>query len=924
MSEAEVRRGPTAVILTALPVEYEAVRAHFTDVETLVHSSGTRAECGRLAGTPWYVAIAEIGEGTLTAATLTERFHTWLHPQALLFVGVAGGLKDDIKAGDVVVATKVYGIHGGRQTPQGFLVRPRAWHPSHRLEQAARHALRGKAHFKPIAVGDIVLADAASAIARHLMEHYNDAVAIEMEGAGVAHAAQLTRTLDALIIRGISDNADAHKHELDAGGSQSNAAHNAADAAVALLRELAAPLPKSPELLPAYLRKADLTADRHPSPGLARLPVPALSAVYRPQRSIGLVSQTASPGLDARADQYGPATGRIADGAVLHPSTMLNVGNCLVLAGPGGGKSSLLRAVLLEGLRNSEAAAPVPVLLPARALANNHPLPLVIACHVEAELGRLSEQYPSTAAEPDPNTIALFASRPRPNAHWLLLVDALDEIIDPVQRRVVLDRLRALAEDDASAHHFLVTSRPLQCWELEHLSATVDRRELQPFDRAELRTFAVNWFKSRNVPLQDRDAEGLLALTEHSNYAAMVRVPLMATILCYLHQERLVKERTGPAPGNGHPTAVDVTQPPNSRGALYEWFTDLLHEQQVAAGLHERVRAALKDCDDRLVKNAIAQAGRRIAEMAVRQVSDAGPQAYQEEPCPQSVPPPVWEAVLRDIMLGTGLLTEQAGQLVFLHHTLAEYLAVRHLANDRQALARTVRSVLKTGRLQSLRLRLAHWQSYERPEGDSYTGFLLDRATPAVIDCAAQLRRIVALAGAGGSAFVVRQHLLGTRIEPDVVKDAVDMLTKEARNPKAMGWARIAAIELLIKCGDDRGADALAAVAARPLRLQIPRHRVPAELPFGAGAADYLQDQKQYRLLLTDLSRIVYDPDLPGTARVHAAITMEAVERKHVHGRSGLDALHAISISAPDPQDRKTARCALANARHSRGTPPSA
>jgi nucleoside phosphorylase len=150
---------PTAVILTALSVEYDAARAHLTDTETLVHASGTRVERGRLPGTPWCVALAEIGEGTLTAATLTERVNSWLAPQALFFVGVAGGLKDDINIGDVVVATKVYGIHGGKQTPEGFLVRPEAWHASHRLEQAARHALRGteyRAHFKPIAVGDVV------------------------------------------------------------------------------------------------------------------------------------------------------------------------------------------------------------------------------------------------------------------------------------------------------------------------------------------------------------------------------------------------------------------------------------------------------------------------------------------------------------------------------------------------------------------------------------------------------------------------------------------------------------------------------------------------------------------------------------------------------------------------------------------------
>ncbi len=228
---------PTVVVLTALPSEYEAVRRRLSDAEELEHPAGTRVERGRLADTPWYVAVAELGEGALNAAVLTERIVAWLRPEALLFVGVAGGLKDDIEIGDVVVGTKVYGIHGGKQTDKGFHVRPEAWRSSHRLEQAARFALRGKVHLKPIAVGDVVLADAKSDVAEHLRTHYNDAAAIEMEGSGVAHAAHLSDRLDALVIRGISDYADVGKAAADASGSQPRAADEAAAAMVAILRK---------------------------------------------------------------------------------------------------------------------------------------------------------------------------------------------------------------------------------------------------------------------------------------------------------------------------------------------------------------------------------------------------------------------------------------------------------------------------------------------------------------------------------------------------------------------------------------------------------------------------------------------------------------------------------------------------------------
>ncbi|MFD9001030.1 nucleosidase [Streptomyces sp. NPDC059582] len=232
---------PTVVVLTALALEYAAVRSHLTDRVEHVHPEGTRVELGRLDGTPWTVAVAELGEGAVATAALTTRIASWLRPQAVFFVGIAGSLKSDIGIGDVVVGTKVYGIHGGKQTSKGFLVRPEAWPASHALVQATRSAVRDmpdvRAHFKPIAAGDVVLADSRSDIARHLREHYNDAAAIEMEGSGAAHAAHLDGQLDALVIRGISDLADARKSAADQGGSQQRAAAQAASVAMAALRK---------------------------------------------------------------------------------------------------------------------------------------------------------------------------------------------------------------------------------------------------------------------------------------------------------------------------------------------------------------------------------------------------------------------------------------------------------------------------------------------------------------------------------------------------------------------------------------------------------------------------------------------------------------------------------------------------------------
>ncbi|MGW0771002.1 5'-methylthioadenosine/S-adenosylhomocysteine nucleosidase [Streptomyces sp. NPDC002676] len=232
---------PTVLVLTALALEYAAVRTYIEERKERTHpGNGTIVEVGRLPGTPWHVAAAELGEGARNTAALTASLIGWLRPQAVLFVGVAGSLKPDIGLGDVVVSTKVYAVHGGKVTPGRTLVRPDAWHGSNALVQAARSAVRDmpdvRAHFKPIATGDVVLADDESEIARQIRENYNDTAAFEMEGSGAAHAAHLEGR-DALVVRGISDRTNADKDADDAGGSQERAAAQAAAVAMAVLRK---------------------------------------------------------------------------------------------------------------------------------------------------------------------------------------------------------------------------------------------------------------------------------------------------------------------------------------------------------------------------------------------------------------------------------------------------------------------------------------------------------------------------------------------------------------------------------------------------------------------------------------------------------------------------------------------------------------
>jgi nucleoside phosphorylase len=135
------RRG-RAVILTALGVEYDAVRAWVVNPQLQVHGSGTRYEFGPLkdTGSGWEVVLVEIGEGNQAAAVMTSQAIDTFDPDLVLVVGVAGSLVDAVQLGDVVVATRVHAYHGGKQAAEGFMARPVSWPAAWPLEQAARLA----------------------------------------------------------------------------------------------------------------------------------------------------------------------------------------------------------------------------------------------------------------------------------------------------------------------------------------------------------------------------------------------------------------------------------------------------------------------------------------------------------------------------------------------------------------------------------------------------------------------------------------------------------------------------------------------------------------------------------------------------------------------------------------------------------------
>ena len=245
-----------AVILTALPVEYLSVRTHLANLREDIHPNGTVYERGIFSAGSlvWDVGIVEIGAGNTGAALEAERAIAYFNPDVILFVEVAGGIKD-VALGNVVASTKVYGYESGR-VKQQFKPRPEIGSSAYSLIQRAiaearnvdwlkRLAVRPKmmplVYVAPIAAGEKVMASTKSEAFKFLREYYEDAIAVEMEGFGFLKAAQANPKVAALVVRGISDLID-DKSEVAEPYSQKIASQHASAFAFQILATLRPPI----------------------------------------------------------------------------------------------------------------------------------------------------------------------------------------------------------------------------------------------------------------------------------------------------------------------------------------------------------------------------------------------------------------------------------------------------------------------------------------------------------------------------------------------------------------------------------------------------------------------------------------------------------------------------------------------------------
>ncbi|NUR30247.1 MAG: helix-turn-helix domain-containing protein, partial [Catenulispora sp.] len=667
--------------------------------------------------------------------------------------------------------------------------------------------------------------------------------------------------------------------------------------------------------LDSYLEAARRAAQDHPYPGVLPGRLPPLATVYVRQHATlrstaqaaggdGASRQPAEQMLDVGRSWAVPGslTSRtpvhvrqhvplrpadMADGADsalrLPAEQVLNgASTCVLLAGPGGGKSSLLRSVcaheLDQWIRGSSCGS-VPVLVNAAALADR-PFAAALAAAVTSELA----QYGLVEALPP----AFFTISPQPDVTWLVLVDGLDEISDPDARCRTLQALSALVEGEHSGlYRFVVATRPLPDRELDWLGPNVPRYDLQPFVPNEIQHVACGWFRALAVPDADQVAEAFTEALTRSHLAELARIPLMISMLCQLHGKAL-------------------DQPlPASRGQIYRDFIVLLHQHQHQAppiGVADTDRTGLR----RYGPAALAQAEHVLDHLpdliahlaAARHEGDLRPatavvDAHPEAQRPRRVPAAEWQRFLRASLTRSGLLTARGDELEFLHQTLMEHLAACHATRDAGTTAKSLHEIFDQPRRYlydsptSAGIRPRIWLSrywVPPPYRESFVGFLIDAA--AEHDPALTARCLGRLAssrgGLHGCRFILHQARIGTAV-PTAVVDAARAYCADLAVDRAMySGVRVEAAQILAAIGDKRGRDLCAALAddsdqVDHLRLRAVETLIEVEdaRGFDLCAALAANSTLSYGIRLASVTTLIEAGDARG-AELCAALATEA------------------------------------------------
>jgi nucleoside phosphorylase len=188
-------------VFTAIATETDAVLGQLESFDS-EFIGDLIAHTGLLKDTasPCRITILELGPGNIETAMEAGRVRGDGSADILLFVGIAGALKD-LDVGDVVAAHEVVWLHRTKVTDGEFQYRPQISQCTRELVQVARYtagqaswrnrlAIPVKESLKAI-VGQILSGEELikdSHYKARLKKLYSDAIAVDNEGYGLARA----------------------------------------------------------------------------------------------------------------------------------------------------------------------------------------------------------------------------------------------------------------------------------------------------------------------------------------------------------------------------------------------------------------------------------------------------------------------------------------------------------------------------------------------------------------------------------------------------------------------------------------------------------------------------------------------------------------------------------------------------------------
>jgi adenosylhomocysteine nucleosidase len=231
------------------------------EMRAVIDEFGLAKENGTPSGQNFYtgtvdsvdvVAVRALEQGQRSMMAALGHLRQHVNPAMFVVLGVGGAINRGLVIGDVVVANRVIYYDLRRETPDGVRNRGEERHAPPAITHAVNSFFTDHgepAHLEtissqkfrvwpgPIGSGDALVMDAESWIRKFLLAYSEYTLAVDMEAAGLTqfcHEAPSPRP-GWLVVRGISDLADAAKTE----AHQPSAARNAAIA----LRHLVPYLP---------------------------------------------------------------------------------------------------------------------------------------------------------------------------------------------------------------------------------------------------------------------------------------------------------------------------------------------------------------------------------------------------------------------------------------------------------------------------------------------------------------------------------------------------------------------------------------------------------------------------------------------------------------------------------------------------------